>query len=83
MLLFAPFYDPSSEKLEGHVAFGLFVSLCVMEWVFAGWGVCQWGCVQRCGWLAGSVHSIGHFFETLNGECWSFEILNRLIADHG
>ena len=30
--------------------------------------------------LAGSV---GHFFETSNGECSSFEILNRLIADHG
>ena len=28
--------------------------------------LCQWGCVQRCGWLAGSV---GHFFETLNVEC--------------
>ena len=34
--------------------------------VFAGWCVCQWGCVQRCGWLA---ESVGHFFETLNGEC--------------
>ena len=39
---------------------------CVLGWVFADWGVCQWGCVQRCGWLGGSV---GHFFETLNGEC--------------
>ena len=34
--------------------------------------------MQRCGWLAGSV---GHFFETLVNA--SFEILNRLIADHG
>ena len=48
-----PFYDPTLVKLEGHVAFGLSVSvcLCVLVWVFAGWGVCQWGCVQRCGWL--------------------------------
>ena len=76
------FNDPTLVKLEGHVAFGLSVSMRVrvLGWVFAGWGVCQWGCVQRCGWLTWSV---GHFFETLNGECYSFEILNRFIADHG
>ena len=55
---------PTLVKLEGHVAFGLSVSVWV--WVFAGWGVCQWSCVQRCCWLAGFV---GHFFETLNDEC--------------
>ena len=50
--------------LEGHVAFGLSVSVlvCVLGWVFAGWGVCHWGGVHRCDWLAGSV---GHFIETL------------------
>ena len=57
---------PTLVKLDGHVAFGLSVSVWVLGWVFAGLGACKRGCVQRCGWLAGSV---GHFFETSNGEC--------------
>ena len=47
--------------LEGEYCLWLVsVLVCVL-----GWGVCQWGCVQICGWLAGSV---GHFIETLNGD---------------
>ena len=42
------------------------VCMHVRVCVFADWSIFQWGCVQRCGWLAGSV---GHFFETLHGEC--------------
>ena len=73
-LLFVPFYAPNLGKVGpnfgkvGRGAFGLSVSVWVgvLGWVFAGWGVCQWGGgVQRCGWLAGSV---GHFFLTFNGE---------------
>ena len=66
-LLLCLLYDPTLvklEALEGHVAFGLSVCVCVTLCV--GVGVCWLGCMQRCGWLAGSV---GHFFETLNGEC--------------
>ena len=44
-------------KLEGYVDFGLYVSVwvCVLGWVFVGWGVCQWEVFRRCGWLAQSV----------------------------
>ena len=63
-----PFYAPNFGKI-GRASCLWLDCLCVgvgVGWVFAGWAICQWGCVQRCSWLAGSV---GHFFETLNGEC--------------
>ena len=63
-LLFVPFYDPTLVKSEGHFAFGLSVCVCVGLSVF--WLECM--PVGLCAemWLAGCV---GHFFETLNGEC--------------
>ena len=58
------FYDPTLVKSEGHFAFGL--SVCVCVWLGVFWLECM--PVGLCAemWLAGSV---GHFFETLNGEC--------------
>ena len=77
-----PFYDPTLVKLEGHVDFGLSVCVCwggcLLVGVYASWVVCRYvagptyvavqicGWPTICGWLVGSV---GHFFETLNGEC--------------
>ena len=65
------FYDPTLVKLEGHVAFGLSVSV----WVFAGWsgcllvGVYASGVVCRdvAGWLGLLVT-----FLKLSGELLEF-----------
>ena len=45
---------PTWVKLEGHVAFGLSVTVGVLGWVFVGWGVvvCV-GCVT--GWVCWSL----------------------------
>ena len=68
------FYDPTLVTLEGHVAFGLSVCVSVCVRVCACACACVYVCPLGCMpvglcaemWLAGSV---GHFFETLHGEC--------------
>ena len=59
-----PFYAPNFGKV-GRACCLWLICLCLcVGGVFVDWGVCQ-GL-----WLAGSV---GHFFETLNGECLYFK----------
>ena len=59
-------YYPNLVKLEGHVAFGL--SVCVCDTVC--WGGCLLVGVYASGVVCRDVAgSVGHFFETLNGEC--------------